>query len=323
MTLPARVKWKIIALMETGTHSKSSIARIVKCDRASVRRIYARYIRTGDIRDLPKSGRPPHLSTETLEDIFERHRRATSKQLVGIIESETGQHIAASTIRTWRERLGFYGTRRRIPRLRHHHFVARLEWCRNHKNDSFWNVIFADESRVYLRRDTKLIFIRRGEDPPERDETLTDISVCIWGAVSLRGKSQLYITSKTIDSKRYTNILERHLLPMAHRQFGSRYRFLQDNARPHTSGHTTWWLVHHNVPVLSIPPYSPDINAIEKVWKWVKDYVEELQPRTRQDLIRGLEEAWEYLPQHVINNNIHHVHHVLPEIIERLGGRFD
>eukprot|EP00735_Rhodelphis_limneticus_P006605 TRINITY_DN1902_c0_g1::TRINITY_DN1902_c0_g1_i1::g.23029::m.23029 TRINITY_DN1902_c0_g1::TRINITY_DN1902_c0_g1_i1::g.23029 ORF type:complete len:100 (-),score=-4.25,sp/Q04202/TCB2_CAEBR/35.23/5e-10,DDE_3/PF13358.1/4e-13,DDE_3/PF13358.1/4e+03,rve/PF00665.21/0.0006 TRINITY_DN1902_c0_g1_i1:17-316(-) len=87
---------------------------------------------------------------------------------------------------------------------------------------------------------------------------------------------------------------------MARKQFGSRYRFLQDNARPHTSGHTTLWLVHHHVPVLSIPPYSPDLNVIEKVWKWVKDYVEELQPRTRQDLVRGLEEAWECLAQQVI-----------------------
>ena len=32
------------------------------------------------------------------------------------------------------------------------------------------------------------------------------------------------------------------------------------------------------------PPYSPDINAIEFVWKYLKDYVEKQQPKLKKIL---------------------------------------
>jgi hypothetical protein len=45
---------------------------------------------------------------------------------------------------------------------------------------------------------------------------------------------------------------------------------LQDNARVHTAAHTIAWLQENGVNLLTIPPYSPDLNPIEHLWPHLK-----------------------------------------------------
>lgn len=46
-----------------------------------------------------------------------------------------------------------------------------------------------------------------------------------------------------------------------------------DNAKSHTALET--WAWERQIYLIFIPPYSPDLNPIEKVWKWVKKWVNE------------------------------------------------
>ena len=48
---------------------------------------------------------------------------------------------------------------------------------------------------------------------------------------------------------------------------------MDDNARSHVSKKVKLWK-YENVPLNIDHPPSPDINAIEFVWKYLKDYVE-------------------------------------------------
>jgi hypothetical protein len=45
---------------------------------------------------------------------------------------------------------------------------------------------------------------------------------------------------------------------------------LQDNARVHTAAHTIAWLQKNGVNLLTIPPYSPDLNPIQHLWSHLK-----------------------------------------------------
>ena len=42
---------------------------------------------------------------------------------------------------------------------------------------------------------------------------------------------------------------------------------------------------------------SPDLNAIKKVWRWIKAYINEMEdfPTTKEDLIRVVQELWDSL----------------------------
>jgi len=41
------------------------------------------------------------------------------------------------------------------------------------------------------------------------------------------------------------------------------------------------------------PPESPDLNPIENMWQELKEYIRrEVKPRTKDELIEGIEEFW-------------------------------
>ena len=79
-----------------------------------------------------------------------------------------------------------------------------------------------------------------------------------------------------------------------------------DNALIHTSNLIKVWLETHGIWTLEFPPYSPDLNLIERLWLALKRKVLELHPqleqmgqseRDLQYLIEACKEAWMALDQ--------------------------
>ncbi len=86
-----------------------------------------------------------------------------------------------------------------------------------------------------------------------------------------KGKSLINISKKgfRINSLTYCDILKNNLLPFLDEN--RTYYFLRDNARYHTSVKTKTYLEEKGINVINViknyPPYSPDFNAIEIIWK--------------------------------------------------------
>jgi transposase len=74
---------------------------------------------------------------------------------------------------------------------------------------------------------------------------------------------------------------------------------MQNNARPHAAQATLKELQDRHIPYIIWPPYSPDLNHIEAVWKWMKDYIEQRFPRkmSYNKLRLAIREAWEAVDQ--------------------------
>jgi transposase len=49
--------------------------------------------------------------------------------------------------------------------------------------------------------------------------------------------------------------------------------FIQNNALIHTAEIIKQWFKKNVIPVLKWPLYSPDLNLIEIVWAWLKEWV--------------------------------------------------
>ena len=80
---------------------------------------------------------------------------------------------------------------------------------------------------------------------------------------------------------------------------------MQDNAPGHRAKKTIAELQERGVRMVEWPAYSPDLNPIETVWDWMKDWIEERydEKKLNYDQLRtAVKEAWEAVPGSFLND---------------------
>ena len=63
---------------------------------------------------------------------------------------------------------------------------------------------------------------------------------------------------------------------------------VMDNLSPHKSELTLGLIAQAGVQVLFLPPYSPDLNPIEKMWSKIKQLLRSAEARTEEELLRTI-----------------------------------
>ena len=48
---------------------------------------------------------------------------------------------------------------------------------------------------------------------------------------------------------------------------------MQDNAPIHIAGKVKEWFENNSIPVIKWPSYSSDLNPIEIMWAWLKEWI--------------------------------------------------
>jgi DDE superfamily endonuclease len=108
-----------------------------------------------------------------------------------------------------------------------------------------------------------------------------DIRVMVWGAIWVGGRSDLFIMNKDELSKKngysarsYLEVLNDQLSTI----FSPGMIFMQNNAPIHKAGIVKKWFEDNAIPLLEWSPYSSDLNPIEMVWAWLKEWVNDNYP---------------------------------------------
>jgi transposase len=68
---------------------------------------------------------------------------------------------------------------------------------------------------------------------------------------------------------------------------------IMDNLSPHKSVETLYAIQQLGANILFLPPYSPDLNPIEKMWSKLKESLRSAQARTQPALIQAIASALE------------------------------
>ena len=87
----------------------------------------------------------------------------------------------------------------------------------------------------------------------------------VWGAFSIKGQISCHSFRTIMDGPLYAEILRKHLLSGARKQFGSRWRYQQDNDPKHTSGVAKQFLPDKVSETIDWPSNSPNINPVENM----------------------------------------------------------
>ena len=150
-----------------------------------------------------------------------------------------------------------------------------------------------------------------------------------WGSIidGQKGPSRFWEKAwGSIDSVKYNE----HILCYIEGIFREHpeYWFIQDNAPSHRSRLTRTNLAQKGIPCIDWPAYSPDLNIIEHVWNWMKNWMQENYWQARYDVakvplsvLRGvIQEAWDSCPNSYIQDLFDSFPRRCQAVVEARGG---
>jgi hypothetical protein len=257
-----------------------------------------------------RSGRPPALTLAQVEELVEfvcastKNRRMSYEQLANTLELG----VKKGAIRAALEREGFH--RRlamRKPPISERNRVKRLAWAQEHVNwtmEQWYSILWTDETWVTAGRHTRTWVTRRpGEewDPTcivERHQRKK--GWMFWGCFYGHTKGPGIFWEKDWGSIN-RNTYREHTVPQIHEYIQLKARegiqlvLMQDGAPGHAAADTQQDLRERGITVIFWPPFSPDLNPIERVWHIMKNYLQDNYPENMGygPLRRAVKDAWD------------------------------
>ena len=332
--IPDHIRLKILRLRSKGKLISEIVAALKEEDdfpvhRNSVSKFLARFQESRSLSDQPRPGPKPQHVNETvrlfIDSQMEQNDETTATDLQRAIFERFELDFSLTKVKRLRRANGWIPTGTRYCQLvREVNRAKGLEFCQRclDTGESFDDVIFTDESSIFMENHGKLTFRRSWEPPKLKGRPKHPYKVHVWGGISKRGATSLAIFTGLMDAEFYVNgILKTHLKPFIEQVFPDGHRFQQDNDPKHTSKRAREYYTSSGVNWWPTPPESPDLNPIENVWHELKHHLRKVyKPTTKQQLLDGIQEFWSTkVTSQKCHKYIGHLRKVVPRVIEREG----
>jgi transposase len=130
--------------------TQQQIADLVGCNQSAISRLIVKYNKTGDVKNLPRSGRPTPLTKNTLVKLkaeFKKEARAANKKFCSVDVKQFSQIIEKEANKK-------YSTRH-VERILHKLDFSRITPRSQHiKNDPKKVKVFREEFKKNLKNST-------------------------------------------------------------------------------------------------------------------------------------------------------------------------
>lgn len=164
---------------------------------------------------------------------------------------------------------------------------AREEWKARQGSFDLQRLVFLDETgaktnmtRLYGRA----MHGQRCYDstPDGRWERTTLLS-----AVRVNGETYSIVFDGALDTKMYNAYIEKILAPA----LKPHDIVIADNLNVHKSEVAKQLVEEMGASYIALPPYSPDLNPIEKMWSKIKQFLRGVKARTKEELEKAIASA--------------------------------
>lgn len=166
-------------------------------------------------------------------------------------------------------------------RERREQFVARIQ------SISPERLIFLDESGVTTSMTRLYARSTRGRRIHEATPGGHWKIMTILGAMSLNGM----VATMTIEEPTDTDIFLAYVEHLLYPVLKAGDVVVMDNLSAHKAPAVQQWIEKAGAEVLYLPPYSPDLNPIEKAWAKIKQRLCEAKARTKEALDQAITDA--------------------------------
>ena len=140
-------------------------------------------------------------------------------------------------------------------------------------NETFDNVIWTDETTIYLENYGSYQYRKVGEPNPRKPKPKHPQKLNVWGAITRKGRGNVVIFNGNVNQEFYTDsILRDTVIPLIADYFPNGARYQQDSAPAHRSRRATGFMHDNGIVRFPFPPESPDLNPIESIWNCMKEY---------------------------------------------------
>lgn len=249
--------------------------------------------------DLPRPGAPPKISQETLLPVVARILAGprpedhvtvfTGKDIQAILSSEFKVDYSLSRVYGF---LHLWGLSSLLPRPYHEKNDPEVmaAWLREAPRivrrikkkhpDKMLQIWFLDEMRFGMKGFLRRVWARTNSRPNAVKQMGFTSAYIFGGANPITGdRLGLVIDGANTEIMNiYLDMLKSHLGDSVHAVI------ILDGAGYHRSNDLE---IPENMTVLELPPYSPQLNPIERLWNWVKNHY--LCNRCYRDLEEVLE----------------------------------
>lgn len=308
--------------------SLRNIAALIKRSKRAVEN-YVKQL-NGKSTAIQKRGPKPKLDSRTRRRIIQKC--VNGKSSVRKVTKELKLGCSYTTV--WRSiksnKNMKYAKKACKPPLAKQHKLQRLSWAKEymHFKDEWIEVMFSDEKKFNLDGpDGWRYYWHDLRKEPEifSKRQMGGGSVMIWGAFSFNGTCELAFVNERMDSDRYQEMLQTHLLNAGPEICGPNWTFQQDNASIHSSKSTKKWFRDNNVKVMDWPARSPDLNPIENLWGLLARTVYEggRQFDSKMQLQQAIMDAWYSLDPTLLQNLIYSMPNRIYDVIRKNGANIE
>jgi transposase len=315
-------RWLAIALVEELGQSHRAVAKRMGVPHNTIDHLVAKHKRTGEVEDIPRSGRPRTLTPRqrnSLTAAIQVDPRASAATLQRALVRRIATRVSERTVRRERRRAGFVPRRPPPkPALTQQQKHDRIVWARRNQATSWNSRIFEDEAVFYLRRDRRVLWAKAGETVP-RPEQSPRGKITVAGAVSSKGLSPLVFLKTSLTSQLFCDVVEDDLVPWANADFPQGWDAQWDNSGPHTAKKAVNHMAALHVTIVAQPAQSPDLQPMELMWSYLKDSLQVLELTSVKEMERQLVRIWNSVPDAQCKRTIEHVKSRLSTVIRSKG----